>query len=328
MNQSRLFLGNIFILLSILACSQFTGEESTALPPTAIASPTLAPTATLDPNFTPLPPPTSDATAVVTPVPDDSLIRPKSIDDTPSAVDGNSGGSSSGSGDNNGNGSNGGGNGGGDGVGGDNGDGGGNSSGGLTAACPASGTNLLINPGFEGEFKPFGSITELNHAPNWFPWWKDGENNLRPEYKPAGVDVAPNRVHSGSTAQQYFKSFGQFKAGLSQSVLNVPIGARFQFSAHGQAWSCIEFSKCSNGTSFEPANMLMRVGIDPFGGTDPFSGDIEWSAYFNPLDRWEIACVEAVAEAAIITVYVWASPDGPRQNQDIYWDDAALISLP
>jgi hypothetical protein len=329
MNQSRLFLGIIFLLLSILACSQFPGEESTVLPPTAIASPTLAPTATLDPNFTPPPPPTSDATAVVTPVPDESLVSPKAIDDTPSATGPGSGGSSGdsgGGGDSSGDGNGGSGNGSGDGGG--NGDGGGSSSGGSTAACPASGTNLLSNPSFEGEFKPFGSITELNHAPNWFPWWKDGENNLRPEYKPAGVDVAPNRVHSGSTAQQYFKSFGQFKAGLSQSVLNLPIGTRLQFSAHGQAWSCIEFSKCSNGTSFEPANMLMRVGIDPFGGTDPFSGDIKWSAYFNPLDHWEIACVEAVAESAIITVYVWASPDGPRQNQDIYWDDATLISLP
>jgi hypothetical protein len=74
--------------------------------------------------------------------------------------------------------------------------------------------------------------------------------------------------------------------------------------------------------------MLMRVGIDPGGGTDPFSNSIIWSAYFNPLDQWQLACVEAAAEGDIVTVYLWASPDGPRQNQDVYWDDASLVLLP
>ena len=325
----------LLLLLSGLACAVLDGaDDSTPLPPTEVVTPTLAATATLDPNATPTPTEQSQDIGLVTPLPDETLVRPKGFDDTPTPFGAGSDGTSGG-GSNGGNGQSGGtdgdggssGNGGGTGNGGGSGNGGG-TSGGTTASCPAPGANLLLNPSFEGEYKPFGTITELNHAPNWFPWWRDGESNLRPEFKPAGIDVAPNRVHSGNTAQQYFKSFGQFKAGLSQAALNIPIGTRLQFSAHGQAWSCTEFNKCSDGTSFEPANMLMRVGIDPFGGTDPFSGDVVWSAYFNPLDRWELACVEAVTESGTITVYVWASPDGPRQNQDIYWDDASLVSLP
>lgn len=196
------------------------------------------------------------------------------------------------------------------------------------AACPAGGTNLLLNPSFEGQFKPYGAINELNHAPNWFPWWKDGQNNLRPEFKPAEASLVPNRVHSGNTAQQYFKSFGQFKAGLFQSVLDVPPGQRLQFSAYGQAWSCQEFNMCPDGTSVNPANMLMRVGIDPTGDTNFEADTVVWSEYFNPLDQWQVACVSAVSERDIVTVYLWASPDGPRQNQDIYWDDASLVVIP
>jgi hypothetical protein len=204
-----------------------------------------------------------------------------------------------------------------------------NSNGGPAAsACPTGGQNLLTNPSFEGEFKPFGAFDELNHAPNWFPWWQDGASNLRPEFKPADISVASNRVHGGSKAQQYFKSFGQFKAGLYQSVLNVTPGSRMQFSAHGQAWSCEEFNMCPGGTSVNPANMLMRVGIDPTGDTDWSADTIVWSEYFNPLDQWQIACAEAVADRDIVTVWLWASPDGPRQNQDIYWDDATLVVLP
>jgi len=332
MRQIYLLLFFVLLLLSGLACAVLDGDGngSTPLPPTEVATPTLAATATLDPNATPTPTEQSQEITLATPLPDETLVRPKGFDDTPTPFGAGSGGSSGG-GSNGGNGQSDGtdGDGGSSGNGDDGGSGnGGGSSGGTTAQCPASGTNLLMNPSFEGEYKPFGTINELNHAANWFPWWRDGESNLRPEFKPAEIAIAANRVHSGDRAQQYFKSFGQFKAGLSQAALNIPIGTRLQFSAHGQAWSCIEFSSCSDGTSFEPANMLMRVGIDPFGGTDPFSGDVVWSAYFNPLDRWELACVEAVAESATITVYVWASPDGPRQNQDIYWDDASLVSLP
>jgi hypothetical protein len=228
-------------------------------------------------------------------------------------------GSGSGSGDGGGS-SDGGGNG--------NGDGSGNGGSTAAAACPANGQNILVNPSFEGQFVSYGAFKELNHAPPWIPWWRDGENNQRPEFKPAEVGIAANRVHSGNTAQQYFKSFGMFKAGVQQSVLNVPVGSHLQFSAHGQAWSCEEFSMCADGSSVNPSNMFMRVGIDPKGGTDPFSNAIIWSAYFNPLDQYQIACVEATSEAEVVTVYLWASPDGPRQNQDVYWDDASLVLLP
>jgi hypothetical protein len=74
--------------------------------------------------------------------------------------------------------------------------------------------------------------------------------------------------------------------------------------------------------------MLMRVGIDPTGDTNYTANTIIWSPYFNPLDSWQVACIEAIAERDIVTVYLWASPDGPRQNQDVYWDDASLVVVP
>ena len=122
--------------------------------------------------------------------------------------------------------------------------------------------------------------------------------------------------------------WGQFKAGLFQSVLDVPAGQNMQFSVYGQAWSCEDFAICPDGSSVNPANMLMRVGIDPTGDTDYSAGTVKWSDYFNPLDNWQVACVTAVSERDIVTVFVWASPDGPRQNQDVYWDDASLVVIP
>jgi hypothetical protein len=289
------------LLLVGLACGTFGGSTPTEPAPTAesLATPTLAPTATALPVDTAA----TGAASVPTNVP--------TIDGSQTGQTGSGSGSGDGGGSSDGGGS-----------------GSGNGGSTAAAACPANGQNILVNPSFEGQFVSYGAFMELNHAPPWIPWWRDGENNQRPEFKPAEVGIAANRVHSGNTAQQYFKSFGMFKAGVQQSVLNVPVGSHLQFSAHGQAWSCEEFSMCTDGSSVNPSNMFMRVGIDPKGGTDPFSNAIIWSAYFNPLDQYQIACVEATSEAEVVTVFLWASPDGPRQNQDVYWDDASLVLLP
>jgi hypothetical protein len=198
-----------------------------------------------------------------------------------------------------------------------------------SAACPAQGRNLLLQGSFDGPFEPFGFVQELNVPPPWIPWYTDdGAINFRPEYKPADGVNYPNRVRSQPSAQVYFKSFGQFRAGVYQQVLNVPTGARLQFSAYGQGWSCEDFSQCGGGVSYNPANMYMRVGIDPHGNTNPHSRHVVWSDYFNPIDRWEVRCVVTEALHHIVTVYLWSSPDGPRQNQDAYWDDASLVVLP
>jgi len=311
MSKKYLTFMVFMLLLASLACSALDSSTDLANEATAtvVATPTLAPTATPDPN---LPVVSGDGTVIAPEATVDPADPIASGEPTPEGGldptnDGENGqppppgdGSDDGDGE-------------------------------IVvpaAGCPASGQNLLLNPSFEGEYKHFGAINELNHAPNWFPWWVDGQSNLRPEYKPANVNNTPGRVHSGSSAQQYFKSWGQFKAGLFQSVLDVPAGKNLQFSAYGQAWSCEDFSICSDGSSANPANMLMRVGIDPSGDTDYSAGTVIWSEYFNPLDQWQVTCVSAVSERDIVTVFLWASPDGPRQNQDVYWDDASLVVIP
>ncbi|MGD8805560.1 MAG: hypothetical protein PVH65_06895 [Chloroflexota bacterium] len=316
MTTRTIFFAILMLLLATMACSVL-GEEALPTPTaTAVATPTLAPTATPDPAATPLGAPTGapadEATGSATGDASQSGSGEATTDEQATAESGAADG--------------------------DNGQPAGNEQPGgdqtggeqapVAAACPAPGQNLLLNPSFEGDYKPYGAFTELNHAPNWFPWWQDGQNNLRPEFKPAEIAIAPNRVHSGSRAQQYFKSFGQFKSGLYQPVLDITPGTRLQFSIYGQAWSCENNNMCPGGISVNPANMLMRVGIDPTGDTNWSADTVVWSAYFNPLDQWQIACVEAVAEAQKVTVFVWASPDGPRQNQDVYWDDGSLVALP
>ncbi len=200
------------------------------------------------------------------------------------------------------------------------------------AAPQQQGTNLLQNPGFEGAYSTWGGIPQLQMPAGWTPWWAENDGtvpewaNHRPEWKPAEAEYYPTRVHSGERAIQWFKSYATFWAGAYQQV-TVPANAPLRFSAYGFAWSCDDWNLCPDATSHNPANMRMRIGIDPTGGTNPWSGNIVWSGFASPTGGWYPFQVEATAQGSVVTVFLYSNPDWPKQNQDAYYDDASLVVI-
>lgn len=198
--------------------------------------------------------------------------------------------------------------------------------------------NLLVNPSFEGPYSDYvpnppipdcasGVCTTAQMAAGWWPWWvsqvsgdPDWKNRM-PEYKPAEAPFT-NRVHSGARAQQYFTFHGTHTAGLWQRV-NVPANARLQFSIWGHAWSAADDEPLSN----YPTPVNMRIGIDPTGGTNPFSPNIVWSGTANAYDFYVLFSVEAQAQGDAVTVFTYSAPVEARKHNDVYWDDASLTVI-
>lgn len=201
-----------------------------------------------------------------------------------------------------------------------------------TAAPSQQGENLLQNPSFEGPYSPWNGVSQIQMPGGWIPWWAEAAEgdpdwkNHRPEWKPAEGQYYPNRVHSGERALQWHKSYATFQSGAYQQV-SVPENAPLRFSAYGQAWSCDDWNHCPDATSHDPANMAMRIGIDPTGGTNPWAGSVVWSGWGNPLDAWAYFAVETTAQGGVVTVFLYSNPDWPKQNQDVYYDDASLVVI-
>jgi hypothetical protein len=197
----------------------------------------------------------------------------------------------------------------------------------------AQGNNLLQNPGFEGQYSSFTPQTAQQHADcpagicttvqipgGWQPWWaKEWATDVNPEYKPA---TAPfnNRIHSGSTAGQYFSFYRTHKAGFWQQV-SVPANANLLFTIWGQAWVSNE----DGGASDKNAPINMRVGIDPTGGTNPYAGTVVWSGTLQPWDAYQQFSVQAKAQGSTVTVFTYSAPSYPMKHNDVYWDDASLV---
>lgn len=213
----------------------------------------------------------------------------------------------------------------------------------VPATQAADGPNLLVNPGFESPygkqcchtesvFPPNTPIDEIQAAFGWRGWWLEPRypdfpptctgctSWHRPEWREAAP--YPNRIHGGANAQKYFTFYSVHEAGMYQQVSGVQPGQRLRFGVYMHAWS-------TNGNSLTSTvkdnDLDMRVGIDPTGGTDGFSGRIVWSAPFNTYDNWVLYTVEAVAQSSTVTVFTHSKPRWGLEHNDIYVDDASLV---
>ena len=194
------------------------------------------------------------------------------------------------------------------------------------AARAFQGQNLLQNPGFEEPYITINGDAGLRVAANWQPWYKTtppGESsaiNARPEYKPA----PSTRVRSGRAAQEYNTFFATHTAGVYQRV-PVVANVDLRFSVYVYVWSSATFT--NPDVSEQPNTVIINVGIDPTGGTDPDSPTIVWSADAEYYDQYRELSVVARSKGTAVTVFVRTAPQGYVGVSNVYLDDAALIPL-
>lgn len=186
-------------------------------------------------------------------------------------------------------------------------------------------TNLLINGDFEGDFVELEGADPRMVAASWAPWHVPADDT-----SPSFANHSPNydeerdriRLVEAGKAQKYFTLFATHQGGVYQEVDSLTRGATYRFSVYAYVWSSsfedTEFSE-------DPGDVVLRVGIDPNGGTDGASDDIIWSTaatFFY--DAYRQYAVIATAESSSITVFVESTVGEPRANNYIYLDDAVL----
>lgn len=216
------------------------------------------------------------------------------------------------------------------------------------------GSNLLRNPGFEGitcrPSSPPGecwdnwtrdtfngsTYSEIYTPQEWVTFWSEGSNPTdegkkygRPECKVIANwgpwEGPPPRVNSGHYAVMQFGFWRAIDSGLYQTVTDLSSGAMVQLSAYAHSWSCEDESNGAYSCGDEH-NMRFQVGIDPNGGTDPWSSSIVWASGYSQDEYRMIGPVQAqVGEGGTVTVFLRATAKWPYKHNDVYWDDAALV---
>lgn len=222
------------------------------------------------------------------------------------------------------------------------------------AAAPGSssltqGTELLKNPGFEGLSCAPGSeppecLDNWSNSANfdgsthdniftpqgWITWWRKGGNYGQPEVKTI-PNVAPfngelPRIRSGFYATLLFTYYRLQDMGFYQVVTGLEPNSTVQLSAYAQGWSCDNDVKTGYSCG-DPWNQTFQVGIDPNGGTDPFSPNIAWSVEQRSPDHYNLIgpVTAQVGAGGSATVFLRSKTKWAYKYGDAYWDDASLV---
>jgi len=195
---------------------------------------------------------------------------------------------------------------------------------------------------------------EFHTPPGWLSYYKHEPGEWdQPEVGDIRAEYVPYRVHSGEKAAKLFTFHRKHDAGLMQ-VVDVEKGSKLRFTAWAHAWSnhellghesCYNDPHCSagvgreevllleedvpplNGDSWNDAkgNFAFVVGIDPHGGTNPYSPDVVWGkkAYIYN-GYFKVPYAEAVAQSDKVTVFLRSKTLWAFKHNDAYWDDAEL----
>lgn len=203
-------------------------------------------------------------------------------------------------------------------------------------------SNLIQNDSFEtftqyGEYQNSGNIWALQVAEHWERFLVEAEEPNRVRYftscdwnlfnnGPAGFCEKRDQADAQVI---WTSSSNPFDAGMYQQVTGLTIDQAYGF----QVATLQVFESTTNR---QDGKMKRKLGLNPFGGIDPESGDVIWS----PIDAidtiWFAGSVGAKAMSTTMTVFIRFESSGDQQVQfsssqiwidDSYMDIAPLTTL-
>jgi hypothetical protein len=117
---------------------------------------------------------------------------------------------------------------------------------------------------------------------------------------------------SGSHAQRWWTSWYTHDAGIRQTVA-VNSGTSYTLTA----WT-FRLNPWNDGSE------VTRIGIDPYGGTDPTSANVVWSSTANASNTWVQQSVTTTAQSSTITVFIRGTASAAGEYMVACVDDVVL----
>ncbi|MBZ0300550.1 MAG: SH3 domain-containing protein [Anaerolineae bacterium] len=180
-------------------------------------------------------------------------------------------------------------------------------------------SNLLIDPGFEGETYNVISIDPTDGTRFHVPaGWSGGI--VRTPGSAPWINAHPNGFpHTAGFKIQGNRSFHMSRGGATfTAYIYQQVAVQPNSPVQGGSWAYIENSKSGQ----------VRAGIDPTGGTDPFGPNVVWSSWAVVRNGWTQVSASTTAQGGVVTLFLYATQDIPTDPNGVYWDDAFVNGIP
>ena len=221
-------------------------------------------------------------------------------------------------------------------------------------------TNLLENPGFEGDWwrethtgQEFGEIYVPEH---WVAFWKEGGPVPHDPRNPIGYGrpemhvinrespfLDPLRIQEGNRGLKFFTFYRIHDAGVYQRVEGVTQGMLLRGTGFAHAWSSSQDNpRVSDGVGEGPffvraidydrvdnvRNFTFAIGIDPTGGTDPWASTVVWGEGAHIYNAHaQVPPVEVVVQGTAVTFFARSTVLWPFKHCDAYLDGMELVAV-
>ena len=180
----------------------------------------------------------------------------------------------------------------------------------LKDPCPADPKNLLQNAAMDpGRDTQYGSVVDA-----WEPFIFNG---AAPQFR----WVNNEGIYRGQS-QQIF-STNTFDAGIYQVIHNTTPGSYYWFRL---GWA--PAAKYTGGGNDGSSNVGVRVGVDPFGGTDPKAASVAWGPGLfgdnKALNRIQLTLFFP-ASASNVTIFMRAIATDGSSGENRVWFNAPCM---
>jgi len=184
----------------------------------------------------------------------------------------------------------------------------------------ASLSALILNGDFEGAFLAYGDNGAV--AQYWQAYDLSSPGGA-PQFKRSTWIL----LH-GQASQMFWKDHGLYNAGIMQviggaaSPAGVRITANRTFTAHVWMYSVYEGASAAK----QPGKILKRIGIDPYGGTNPQSSSVIWTpeTLYGQDKEWVRLDCKVEARASQITLFIEGKNLTIGGQDQVFLDDVTL----
>ena len=178
-------------------------------------------------------------------------------------------------------------------------------------SCPDDPKNLALNGGF------FPDLHDTQYGPVVNPWQPFIFSGSAPQFR----WVNNEGIFKGQSEQIF--STNVFDAGIMQTVQGLQSGSYYWFR---MGWA--PAAKSISGPN-EPSDQVgVKVGVDPFGGTDPLSTNVVWGAGLfgdnKGLNRPQLTMVFA-ARASSSTIFLRGMATDGSTGENRVWFNAVCM---
>ena len=188
---------------------------------------------------------------------------------------------------------------------------------------------LLQNPGMQGTYTSFREGEKPLRVPvGWNVWLhpRSGDHFNRGDK----VDIQPHpgpgpSPQEGSRALAIDCGYVTCTVAVYQHV-SVPAGHNVTAGAWSHIRACNPPKGGTSCGSAVESGSQTRIGIDPNGGNNPNDGDVVWSNWSQPHDRWAQITVNATTTGSTATLFLYSTQSNVAVINKTYWDNTSFSS--